>query len=500
MKWGISTATDFYSYRVVLSTDQNTVNNYFVTSGINGHAETRAIDVYNKNMIDTTLTDLTFVNTHYYAKIYELDTQGLINQGSDMADLYTAFSVTPEVAPFIETFEGTYKWAADLPWAVTTDDASDSGHSTTHAFEDSPNGNYPPNADRRLVMQVNFSGVTRPVLRFNHKYTFEQSADFGYIEYSGDNANWTTITGFTGNSGAVWEQGEFDAGILKNQSTGYIRFRTMSNGSTQQDGWHLDDVEIYNNTRAFKLPIVDSVEVNSDSKKYWIAGMWSIKGFTPHSGTQVWALPPAGGSYNYITLAGVENFSAAPKPYFSFWIKKADNGTGALSVEASNDAGLTWNILAQPSFSGNYVNYTYSLSNYRQPNVLLRIGAYSPYGSTYLLDDITIADSTGYTGINDFKGIIPSEFQLSQNYPNPFNPSTVIRYSLPYTSKVVLKIYNSLGQEVMTLKNETNTAGIYEVQFKSSNLSSGVYFYRLNAEAVDGKQSFTSTKKMILMK
>src|ERR1035437_7164455 len=500
MKWGISTAIDFYSYRVVLSTDQNTVNNYFVTSGINGHAETRAIDVYNKNMIDTTLTDLTFVNTHYYAKIYELDTQGLINQGSDMADLYTAFSVTPEVAPFIETFEGTYKWAADLPWAVTTDDASDSGHSTTHAFEDSPNGNYPPNADRRLVMQVNFSGVTRPVLRFNHKYTFEQSADFGYIEYSGDNANWTTITGFTGNSGAVWEQGEFDAGILKNQSTGYIRFRTMSNGSTQQDGWHLDDVEIYNNTRAFKLPIVDSVEVNSDSKKYWIAGMWSIKGFTPHSGTQVWALPPAGGSYNYITLAGVENFSAAPKPYFSFWIKKADNGTGALSVEASNDAGLTWNILAQPSFSGNYVNYTYSLSNYRQPNVLLRIGAYSPYGSTYLLDDITIADSTGYTGINDFKGIIPSEFQLSQNYPNPFNPSTVIRYSLPYTSKVVLKIYNSLGQEVMTLKNEINTAGIYEVQFKSSNLSSGVYFYQLNAESVDGNQSFTSTKKMILMK
>ena len=197
----------------------------------------------------------------------------------------------------------------------------------------------------------------------------------------------------------------------------------------------------------------------------------------------------------------MENFSAAPKPYFSFWIKKADNGTGALSVEASNDAGLTWNILAQPSFSGgSYVNYVYSLSSYRQPNVLVRIGAYSPYGGTYVLDDITIADSTGYTGINDFKGIIPSEFQLSQNYPNPFNPSTVIRYSLPYTSKVVLKIYNSLGQDVMTLKNETNTAGIYEVQFKSSNLSSGVYFYQLNAESVDGNQSFTSTKKMILMK
>ncbi|MDR3666324.1 MAG: T9SS type A sorting domain-containing protein, partial [Ignavibacteriaceae bacterium] len=102
--------------------------------------------------------------------------------------------------------------------------------------------------------------------------------------------------------------------------------------------------------------------------------------------------------------------------------------------------------------------------------------------------------------INDFKGIVPSEFQLSQNYPNPFNPSTVIRYSLPNTSKVVLNIYNSLGQEVMRLKDETNTAGIYEVQFNSSKLSSGVYFYQLIAESVDGNKSFTSTKKMILMK
>jgi hypothetical protein len=502
MKWTASTASDFYSYRVVLSTDQNTVNNYFAAPGVNGHAETRVIDFYTKSMTDTTLTDLIFVNTHYYAKIYELDTQGLINQGSDLADLYTAFSVTPEVAPFIENFEGnSYKWAADLTWAVTTGDAADSGHSTTHAFEDSPSGNYAPNADRRLELQVNFAGVQRPVLRFNHRYTYEQGADYGYIEYSGDNATWTTITGFTGNSAGGWEQREFDAGILKNNSTGYIRFKTISNGSTQQDGWHLDDVEIYNNTKSFKLPIVDSVEVNQVSSNYWVAGMWSIKGFNAHSGTQVWALPPAGAQYNYLTLAGVLNLSPAPKPYVSFWVKKADGGSGYISFEVSNDAGLTWNIVAQPNFSGNnYTNFSYSLGGYRQPNVLVRIGAYSPYGNTYLLDDIKIADSTGYTSVNDFKGVVPSEFQLSQNYPNPFNPSTVIRYSIPYMSKVVLKIYNALGQEVMLLKDETNTAGIYEVQFNSSKLSSGVYFYRLNAEPIDGKQGFTSTMKMILMK
>jgi hypothetical protein len=503
LKWTASTAADFYSYRVVLSTDQNTVNNYFAGAGINGHGETRVIDFYNKSMTDTTITDLTFFNTHYYAKIYELDTQGLINQGSDMVDLYTAFSVTAETAPFVETFEGsTYKWAGDLPWTVTTDDAADPGHSTTHAYEDSPLGNYAPNADRRLELQVNFpAGVTRPVLRFNHRYTYEQGADYGYIEYSGDNANWTTIAGFTGNSAGGWEQRQFDAGILKNNSTGYIRFRTVSNGSTQQDGWHVDDVEIYNNTTSFKLPIVDSVEVDTVSSKYWIAGMWGIKGATAHSGTQVWALPPEGGQYNYITLAGVLNLSPAPKPYVSFWVKKADGGSGYISFEVSNDAGLTWTVIQQPNFNGNnYTNFIYSLGNYRQPNILVRIGAYSPYGNTYLLDDIKIADSTGYTGINDFKGIVPSEFQLSQNYPNPFNPSTVIRYSLPYTSKVVLNVYNSLGQEVMRLKNETNTAGVYEVQFNSSKLPSGIYFYQLTAESVEGNRSFTATKKMILLK
>ncbi len=109
---------------------------------------------------------------------------------------------------------------------VTTDDASDAGHSTTHAYEDSPDGNYPANADRRLVAQVNFGNTAHPVLRFNQKYSFEQNNDQGYLEYSTDNSNWTTITGFTGNTGGLWESRDFDAGLLKG-SVGYIRFKTF---------------------------------------------------------------------------------------------------------------------------------------------------------------------------------------------------------------------------------------------------------------------------------
>ncbi len=506
VKWGASTAADFGSYKVVLSTDANAVNavnGNFVSPGYSYHGETRVFDIFNKATIETTLTDLSFANTPYFAKIYELDSQNLINQGSDRADLSTTFNTTAEVAPFVETFEGTYSWAADLPWAVTEFDALDPDHSTTHAFEDSPDGNYLPNSDRRLVMRVNMAGVLRPVLRFNHKYTFEQGQDFGYIDYSIDNVNWTNITGFTGNSGGLWEKREFDAGTLKQATTGYVRFRTQSNSGTQLDGWHLDDVEIFNNVKTQPVPIVDSVEVDATSLNYWIPGAWNIKALNAHSGNQVWALSPAGGTYNYLTLNGIQNLASAPNPYLTFWMKKSDGGGGYLSIEISNDAGLTYAVLpqGQPYFSGaNYTKFNYSLKNYRQNNVVVRIGAYSPSGGTYLLDDITIGDSTGFTGVEDLAGITPTEFELNQNYPNPFNPTTTIRYALPTESKVSISIYNLLGQEITTLVNDVQSSGYHEVVFDASSLSSGVYLYRINAVSSAGSKEFSSTKKLILLK
>ena len=96
--------------------------------------------------------------------------------------------------------------------------------------------------------------------------------------------------------------------------------------------------------------------------------------------------------------------------------------------------------------------------------------------------------------------LIPNEFTLSQNYPNPFNPTTVIRYQLPVAGNVSLKVYDILGREVATLVNEQKTPGNYEVTFDGNNLSSGVYFYRLQVYTPGRAGTFSQTKKFLLMK
>jgi hypothetical protein len=89
---------------------------------------------------------------------------------------------------------------------------------------------------------------------------------------------------------------------------------------------------------------------------------------------------------------------------------------------------------------------------------------------------------------------LPSQFALQQNYPNPFNPSTTIRYSLPTTSTVQLEIFNTLGQQVALLQHGEQEAGYHEATFDGGGLSSGIYFYRLEAG------EFVQTRRLLLLR
>ena len=110
------------------------------------------------------------------------------------------------------------------------------------------------------------------------------------------------------------------------------------------------------------------------------------------------------------------------------------------------------------------------------------------------------------TGIRQITGEIPIEFKLYQNYPNPFNPTTKIKFDIPSEGQrhafdfrdnanvIQLKIYNITGREITTLINESLQPGTYEVTFDASNLSSGIYFYRIQTE------NFSDTKRMLFIK
>jgi hypothetical protein len=124
----------------------------------------------------------------------------------------------------------------------------------------------------------------------------------------------------------------------------------------------------------------------------------------------------------------------------------------------------------------------------------LRSGVYS-----YRLKQIDFDGTFTYSDEVEVEVIAPASFSLDQNYPNPFNPSTRISFSLAVDSKVSLKVFDVLGQEVASLINQDLTQGVHTYDFNATGINSGVYFYKIEATGVNGNE-FVDVKKMILVK
>jgi hypothetical protein len=111
-----------------------------------------------------------------------------------------------------------------------------------------------------------------------------------------------------------------------------------------------------------------------------------------------------------------------------------------------------------------------------------------------ILFQITDENGKSFNKLIDIVVTPPDKYELAQNYPNPFNPTTIIKYQLPVDSRVTIKLFDILGREVMTLLNEDKKAGVYELEFNASHLTSGVYIYRMQSG------DFNSVKKMLMVK
>jgi flagellar hook assembly protein FlgD len=125
-------------------------------------------------------------------------------------------------------------------------------------------------------------------------------------------------------------------------------------------------------------------------------------------------------------------------------------------------------------------------------------------GSVGLKDLTGLSYSGNITSVENETMVSPTNFILEQNYPNPFNPTTQIKFALPVNSSVRITIYNLLGEAVRELVNSDLNSGVHTVQWNSEDysgkkVSSGIYFYKLKANGVDGSD-FSQVRKMMLLK
>lgn len=165
----------------------------------------------------------------------------------------------------------------------------------------------------------------------------------------------------------------------------------------------------------------------------------------------------------------------------------------------TTDGGLTWfatnSVTDYDIYAVNFANISKGISVGQDGTTLYT----SDGGVTWSANAQTYATKfKNQKAPNSRKTTTNKSFEISQNFPNPFNPTTMISYTLLFDSKISVKVYDITGREVSTLINNYQQAGTYTLSFNASNLTSGVYFYKIFAQS--GKNEFSKTMRMILLK
>lgn len=235
------------------------------------------------------------------------------------------------------------------------------------------------------------------------------------------------------------------------------------------------------------IPITQSTDAHS--------GSYAVKGNVIDA--------PGGSGYTALIAAGLDanGFPINFRPSFlKGWYKFISDSGDAFSatvVAVKNrraiGSGGFYSAESHTDYTEFATNITYNSTEIPDTIQILILIANAPkihLASYYILDDLSLETSTG---IAENSNII-NDYKLEQNYPNPFNPVTNIEFQVPHSGMVSLKVFDVLGNEIITLINEEKPAGKYKIQFDASKLTSGIYFYELSAD------EFSDIKKLTVLK
>ncbi len=259
-----------------------------------------------------------------------------------------------------------------------------------------------------------------------------------------------------------------------------------------------------NNSRLHMYPTLSFLPVSNELFVFWIEenfdqNLFGIYGqkFSPigermwtDSGKQFW--PLNGNTLTFLCSAATDT-----SIYLCYFESSAPYAPDAAVKVARIDrhGNYMWNqVIASSAILGNKDDLQ-MISNSQHQTFMVWDDKRHDNGDIYA-QNVNLDGSLGNvpTRILSDRPEIAKVFSLAQNYPNPFNPATIITFDLPRSSLVTLKVYNILGEEMATLVSKHLSAGCYSYEWDGSNVASGVYLYRLEAEG------FVETKKIVLLK
>jgi hypothetical protein len=299
--------------------------------------------------------------------------------------------------------------------------------------------------------------------------------------------------------GGLFNPGTFRFGTFYSDAAGKVILDTAK--ATLPDSTRWDGTEFNTNGYLFVPPISTTGLFNWAGVNQGASAGAVINGAWLHTD-----YPASGGlTTNYTLGTDVQTPANAPFPAGNY------DFTITVFAKSSTSNDVRWKLS-----QGNKYSITGKLTDTHTPlaatkfnSINFAVSGDSPVTGlkvTNVLVDyvdvasVPIASVSGVTSVEGAGSVVPTAFALEQNYPNPFNPSTTIRYDVAKPANVTIRVYDVLGRTVAQLVDGVHAASSYTVQWNPSGLSSGTYLYRIDARNVDGSGTFSSVKKLILMK